>query len=320
MWYNKYVGIPYKDNGRDEQGLDCWGLVRLVYKKEYDIDLPSFDQQYFGARDVDITTELIAQNKENWQPTADRIIGSVVLLRILNRETHVGIYVGNNKFLHAREGHASVIESLDSSMWKHRLVGFFKYAESSGIVVTSRPNPLKTQKYVEVLAEGCTVKDVVNQINEKYKVSNKLKDKIVLMLNGKLVNDEDYNRKLTKFDYLEYRLVPSGNNPLRSILMVAVMIASIASGQLYGVEFAKAIGFSAATASAIGPALLSVAVNVVGMALVDAIAPIRLPNQNTNNPGTPAALNLFSGGSNRANPYGTIPVILGRVRVSPPLS
>ena len=331
MWYNKYIGIPYKDNGRDLDGVDCWGLVRLVYKNEYDIQLPSFAEQYLGASDVDVTKELIAINKENWQQSQNKTIGNVVLFRVLGNESHVGIYIGNNKFLHARQNHASAIESLNSVSWNKRVVGFYNYTEKSSIIVNGIPNPLNTQRYLEVMPEGITLKQIVASIHEKYKISNKLKSKIVVLLNGKLTEARDYERPLTKFDSVEYRLVPEGSNGLRSILMIAVVFAAVMAGQYYVAgqmsELAAAsaaAGEVAATAVPMSVKLAAVAiqmgVNMVGMALVDAIAPIRMPTDNRQDPGTPGSLNLFSGGSNRASPYSPVPIVLGRMRITPPLT
>ena len=49
MNYNKYIGLPYKENGRSTEGVDCWGLARLFYKHELGIELPSYTELYAGT-------------------------------------------------------------------------------------------------------------------------------------------------------------------------------------------------------------------------------------------------------------------------------
>lgn len=36
----QYVGIPYKPMGRDQRGIDCWGLVMMVYRDWFGVELP----------------------------------------------------------------------------------------------------------------------------------------------------------------------------------------------------------------------------------------------------------------------------------------
>jgi len=113
MW-NDYVGIPYKLHGRDEDGLDCWGLVRLIYKEQKDIDLPSFSEEYLNSDDVRHNEEVIARHKEGWSLSNDYTVGDVALFRINGSESHVGVIIDDNKFIHAREGNSVTIEKLDS--------------------------------------------------------------------------------------------------------------------------------------------------------------------------------------------------------------
>ena len=54
MKYDKYIGLPYQENGRTETGTDCWGLARLYYKNELDIELPSYDELYDGSLDASV--------------------------------------------------------------------------------------------------------------------------------------------------------------------------------------------------------------------------------------------------------------------------
>lgn len=41
-WLNNYVGIPYAFGGRDKDGLDCYGLAKLVYAEQYGETLPDW--------------------------------------------------------------------------------------------------------------------------------------------------------------------------------------------------------------------------------------------------------------------------------------
>ena len=123
MWQNKYIGIPFLDKGRDTNGIDCWGLARLVYKQEYNIDLPSFGNDY-EANDTERMQDLLAQYKEGWEKIDAPVEGCIVLFNIFGVESHMGIAISDTHFLHAREKYTSAIEAFDSVAWRNRITGF----------------------------------------------------------------------------------------------------------------------------------------------------------------------------------------------------
>jgi cell wall-associated NlpC family hydrolase len=45
-WVEQYIGIEFRDLGRDRDGCDCWGLVRLVILKQARVELPSLATGY----------------------------------------------------------------------------------------------------------------------------------------------------------------------------------------------------------------------------------------------------------------------------------
>jgi hypothetical protein len=321
MWSNKYIGIPYKANGRDDTGLDCWGLARLVYSEEFNINLPSFSTDYDISDDARII-ELIAQYREGWKELGAPEEGSLVLFKVLGAETHIGIAISESQFIHVRDGSDVALERFDSVKWAKRISGHFKY--SAGAILNAVPHPLRTERITIPIPEGTTLTQLYEWINQEYKISTELNKRVHIIVNGRVIPEDRWATTILKdTDVVEYRAVP-GKDAVR--LVLTIVVAYIAFQVLGPMAFTAAGGTAAtATAVASGPwyayaaaAAAAAGATIVGGALINAIAPIRPPSQ----PGQPAQSNpqlQFSGASNQFNPYGAIPVILGKIRLTPPL-
>lgn len=314
MDYNKYIGLSYKDNGRDIDGLDCWGLVRLFYKQELNIDLPSYDGLYTGGTDSAIA-EAIDLYKSGWDLVSDGAPGDVCLFNIYGEPAHVGIYIGDNRFLHVRENSDSVVESLSNPQWSKRFVGFYKYKSQNTISTVGRPHPLKSSVLHDHVMVGSTVQDFVDYINKKYNISERLASRLVVLVDDKPINKEDWaTTVLQKDQTVAYKTVAQGNTG-RMLLMLAVVLIVAEIAPTLAPEMAKA---AAAEGASIGAkfafASFKLGLTMAGMALVNAISPVRMPGQN--DPGSPKSLSMFTGSSNQVNRFGAIPVVLGKMRVT----
>jgi len=315
MWSNNYIGIPFKYKGRDENGIDCWGLVRLIYKNEYNISLPSFGEEY-AENDISRIQELISQYKEGWESIDTPTEGTAVLFRILGAESHIGVAISDTHFIHARDGYDSAIESFNSPYWKRRIVGHFKYSENKGIVLNAIPHPLRTTRYTVPVPPNTKLDALANWIIKEYSIAEEIKSKVNILVNGKVVEECAWSSVTLKdTDVVEYRAIPTGGNTTRLILTLAVMYVAVT----YGTDLSAAVGYTGTGAAAMG----SVAISLVGTALVNYIAPIRPPDFGAGAGGQDAGSSerqlMASGAQNRGVPYAAIPVVLGKVRVTPPL-
>ena len=306
MNFDKYIGLPYQENGRSTSGVDCWGLARLFYKHELNIELPDYSDLYSGSWDEQVT-KLINYHKDSWEETKKPELGDLCLFNIYGEPAHIGIYVGDSKFLHARDGQDSVIESLNNPLWKRRVSGYFKYqTQPNSIQLTGAPHPLRIERLTDWTVAGTTLSQLVNFIHTKYNISKKLSTRLVLMVDGVPIPQDKWDTTVLQANQqVTYRTVAQGRNAIRTLLLIAVIIVA----QEYGPALGKALGLTGTVAKVVGTAIITAA----GTALVNAIAPVRPPDAGKD-PGQPNQLNLFNGASNQANRLGAIPIVLGRVR------
>jgi len=106
------TGIKYKYGGSSpDTGFDCSGFVRYVFSQAANLTLPP------TARAISQIGKTV--KKDELQP------GDLVFFNTLKHAfSHVGIYVGDNKFVHApRTGGAVRVESMQTSYWASRYNG-----------------------------------------------------------------------------------------------------------------------------------------------------------------------------------------------------
>ncbi|WP_246265528.1 C40 family peptidase [Aromatoleum diolicum] len=108
----EYLGIRYRFGGNSpETGLDCSGLVQNVFRNALGLNLPR------TARDMARLGDKVGM--QDLKP------GDLVFFNTMRRAfSHVGIYMGDGRFLHAPARGGEVrIEEMDKSYWAKRFNG-----------------------------------------------------------------------------------------------------------------------------------------------------------------------------------------------------
>ena len=115
-----FLGVPYKRGGNTvETGFDCSGFVRAMYEQSIGLILPRRSEQQAAA------TQNI--EKSELKP------GDLVFFNTLKRTfSHVGIYVGEGRFIHSPKPGAEVrVENMGVSYWASRFDGARRVQTSS---------------------------------------------------------------------------------------------------------------------------------------------------------------------------------------------
>ena len=107
-----FLGVPYKRGGNTvETGFDCSGFVRAIYEQSIGLILPRrAEQQAAATQNID---------RSELKP------GDLVFFNTMRRTfSHVGIYVGEGRFIHSPKPGAEVrVESMKVAYWASRFDG-----------------------------------------------------------------------------------------------------------------------------------------------------------------------------------------------------
>lgn len=102
----KWLGVRYRRAGMTAKGVDCSGLTSVIYKNV-------FNKQLLRSS-IDISKSIETEvNKDDLMP------GDLVFFATRGRKriNHVGVFLGDRKFIHASVGKGVIISSLDEAYY-----------------------------------------------------------------------------------------------------------------------------------------------------------------------------------------------------------
>lgn len=318
-WVSDYIGVPFREKGRDRSGLapgvDCWGGVRLVYMERRGIVLPSHDTEYTSVRDTagaaNIFLDEVQRGKRWRQVDEPEVLDIARFFMGKHSGWHVGLVVARGQFLHWREGVNGAVERLNSPLWEGRLQGFFRFA--GPVLVNARTVPLNGEPVSCSLPAGGTIAEMLQAAGiEAHPWLN-------VSLAGVLVPPPAWIRVRPKPGaIITVAAVPRGggggdsNKGLRTIATIAIIAAAAAAPGLIAGWAGVAGGFSAT-----GAALISSGVGLAGMLAVSALIP---PAKRRGSSGLEGSGLGIAGTRNEVRENDPVPVVLGRYRFAPPFA
>lgn len=115
QYIDKWIGIPHRLGGQDRRGIDCSAFAKQLVEKVYGKELP---------RTADGMSKVIKRKYEN-----QLVEGDLVFFKFDGgRFDHVGIYLGNSRFVHVSTSKGVIISNLKDP-W------YYKYFSRAGSIL-----------------------------------------------------------------------------------------------------------------------------------------------------------------------------------------
>ncbi len=132
MNISPYMPIPFKERGRDHDGIDCYGLVYLISREQLGREVPSYAESYSTCMDQrEISSMIQQETTSTWEAVEQQRVqaGDLVVLRIAGHPWHCGVMLDRYRFLHIERGANVCRDDVTSLRWAKRVDGFYRWKQ-----------------------------------------------------------------------------------------------------------------------------------------------------------------------------------------------
>lgn len=109
--------------GRSYSDIDCWGVVREFYKREFGIELKRYYDDIPSSKDEakSLIYSHMAEFEKVQKPEEK---GDILLIKIMGVESHIAVYLGDGKMLHTSIPTGCIVDKL--SKWERMVTGVYR--------------------------------------------------------------------------------------------------------------------------------------------------------------------------------------------------
>lgn len=141
-WVSVYSSTPYVEKGRSTSGVDCWGLVWLIYWEQLGIDVGHHDDLEYEGSKVN-KQEIVERVRSTAEAEWGRVSGNaqmfdVILFKIGSFTTHVGVVCSMRSFVHILQNTNVTIEDFSSPSWAKRIDSVWRHRKAFNFPVAGR--------------------------------------------------------------------------------------------------------------------------------------------------------------------------------------
>ncbi|SDU26549.1 C40 family peptidase [Desulfobacula phenolica] len=124
--FSDLIGKPFCEDGYGPNGYSCYGLAVEVFRR-YGIDIPRTNIAVCACKQAS-QKEINNHLEKYWEPVSSLETPTGLIIQSTHPEfaDHIGVYIGNRRFIHVTQNRNVVIDRL--SDWKSKIIGYYRYA------------------------------------------------------------------------------------------------------------------------------------------------------------------------------------------------